>query len=227
VRHRPLVLLFAVVAWLCGPVLALAPQARAHNSFIGSVPSDGDTVTAPLTGVRLGFVDPPSGDATFAVASPSGERVDDSVATEPQPVEGYTVTIELKPLSETGRYTVEYFTVALDGVPLSGTFAFTYAGVGAAPESTGPGGAPGSTGTGKASESTGSGTAPKNRLPLPALLPAPLLLLGGMFAARMSRRRAVATSAASGATRSASCSECGTTVTPGQGFCVRCGVPLR
>jgi methionine-rich copper-binding protein CopC len=227
VRHRPLVLLFIVVAFLCGPALASAPQARAHNSLIGSVPSDGETVTAPLIRVKLGFVDPPSGDATFAVASPSGQRVDDGVATEPQPVEGYTVTVGLKPLSETGRYTVEYFTVALDGVPLSGTFSFTYAGVGGAPESTGSGGAPGSTGTGKAPGSTGSGTAPKDRLPLSALLPAPLLLLGGMFVVRMSRRRAVPTPAASGAIRSASCSGCGTTVTPDQDFCVRCGVPVR
>jgi methionine-rich copper-binding protein CopC len=227
VRHRPLILLFVVAALLCGPVLASAPQARAHNSLIGSVPSDGETVTAPLTRVKLGFVDPPSGDATFAVASPSGERVDDSVAVEPQPVEGYTVTVGLKPLSETGRYTVEYFTVALDGVPVSGTFSFTYAGDGGAPESTGSGGAPGSAGTGRAPESTGSGTAPEGRLPLTALLPAPLLLLGGMFVVRMSRRRAVPTPAASGAIRSASCSECGTAVTPDQGFCVRCGVPLR
>src|SRR3954469_8281544 len=139
VRHRPLVLLFAVAALLCGPVLALAPQARAHNSLIGSVPADGATVTAPLTRVLLGFVDPPSGNATFAVVSPSGERVDDNLATDPQPFGGYTVTVGLKPLSETGRYTLEYFTVALDGVPLSGKISFIYTGSGQAPGSAGSG----------------------------------------------------------------------------------------
>src|SRR3954452_7142350 len=226
VRHRPLVLLFAVAALLCGPVLALAPQARAHNSLIGSVPADGATVTAPLTRVLLGFVDPPSGNATFAVVSPSGERVDDSLATDPQPFGGYTVTLGLKPLSETGRYTVEYFTVALDGVPLSGKTSFIYTGSGEAPGSAGSGVAPGSAGSGVAPGSAGSGEAPGSRLPVAALLAAPLLLFGAMFVVMVLRRHQFPTPA-NGPIKPASCPECGETVTPVQSFCVLCGAPLR
>jgi methionine-rich copper-binding protein CopC len=208
VRHRLLVILFAVAALLCGPGLALAPQARAHNSLFASDPADGAHVTGPLTRVLLGFLDPPSGDSTFAVVAPSGERVDDSLATEPQPFGGYTVTLGLKPLSEVGRYTVEYFTVSLDGFPLSGEISFTY------------------TGSGEAPGGTGSGVKSGSRVPLTALLAAPLLLLGAMFVVIVSRRRASATPA-NGPTKPASCPQCGETVTPDQGFCVQCGAPLR
>jgi methionine-rich copper-binding protein CopC len=217
VRHRLLVLLFAVAAFLCGPVLALAPSARAHNSLFASDPADGATATGPLARVLLGFLDPPSGDSTFAVVAPSGQRVDDSLATEPQPFGGYTVTLGLKPLSEMGRYTVEYFTVSLDGYPLSGTISFTYTGSGEATGSTGSGGAPGSTGSGAESGS---------RAPLAALLAAPLLLLGAMSVVIVLRRRTFPTPA-NEPTEPASCRECGETVTPDQGFCVRCGAPLR
>jgi hypothetical protein len=158
--------------------------------------------------VLLGFLDPPSGDSTFAVVAPSGERVDDSLATEPQPFGGYTVTLGLKPLSEVGRYTVEYFTVSLDGFPLSGEISFTY------------------TGSGEAPGSTGSGVKSGSRVPLTALLAAPLLLLGAMFVVIVSRRRASATPD-NGPTKLASCPECGETVTPDQGFCAQCGAPLR
>jgi methionine-rich copper-binding protein CopC len=216
-RHRLLVLLFTVAVLLCGPVLALAPQARAHNSFIGSVPASGATVTGPLTRVLLGFVDPPSGNATFAVVSPSGKRVDDGFAMEPQPVEGYTVTVGLGPLSEAGVYTVEYFTVALDGVPLSGEISFTY---------TGSGDAPGSAGSGESPGSSGSGESPQSRVPLPALLPAPLLLLAAMFVVIVLRRRAFP-ALVNGPAKPTSCPECGESVTPDQGFCVQCGASLR
>jgi hypothetical protein len=208
VKHRLLVILFAVAALLCGPVLALAPQAHAHNSLFASDPADGAHVTGPPTRVLLGFLDPPSGDSTFAVIAPSGERVDDSLATEPQPFGGYTVTLGLKPLSEVGRYTVEYFTVSLDGFPLSGEISFTY------------------TGSGEAPGGTGSGVKSGSRVPLTALLAAPLLLLGAMFVVIVSRRRASATPA-NGPTKPASCPQCGETVTPDQGFCVQCGAPLR
>lgn len=207
-KHRLLVILFAVAALLCGPVLALAPQAHAHNSLFASDPADGAHVTGPPTRVLLGFLDPPSGDSTFAVIAPSGERVDDSLATEPQPFGGYTVTLGLKPLSEVGRYTVEYFTVSLDGFPLSGEISFTY------------------TGSGEAPGGTGSGVKSGSRVPLTALLAAPLLLLGAMFVVIVSRRRASATPA-NGPTKPASCPQCGETVTPDQGFCVQCGAPLR
>jgi hypothetical protein len=207
-KHRLLVILFAVAALLCGPVLALAPQAHAHNSLFASDPADGAHVTGPPTRVLLGFLDPPSGDSTFAVVAPSGERVDDSLATEPQPFGGYTVTLGLKPLSEVGRYTVEYFTVSLDGFPLSGEISFTY------------------TGSGEAPGGTGSGVKSGSRVPLTALLAAPLLLLGAMFVVIVSRRRASATPA-NGPTKPASCPQCGETVTPDQGFCVQCGAPLR
>jgi copper resistance protein C len=217
VRHRLLVLLFAAAALFCGPGVALAPQARAHNALIGTDPADGATVTGPLTRVKLGFLEPPSGNATFAVVSPSGVRVDDGLTTEPQPSGGYTVTVRLKPVSEAGRYTLEYFTVAQDGVPLSGKVSFTYDESGAAPRSTE---------SGKAPASTGFGEAPGSRLPVTALLPAPLLLLGAMFVVIVLRRRACPMPA-NGPTKPASCPECGETVTPDQGFCVQCGAPLR
>ena len=204
-RHRLLALLSAA-ALACGPVLVLAPQARADTALIASDPADGATVTGPPSRVLLAFLDPPSGDSTFAVVSPSGKRVDDSVATEPQRAGGYTVTVGLKPLSEVGRYTVEYFTVALDGVPLSGTISFTYTGSGANSESRPPD--------------------PGSRLPLTALLGTPLLLLIATCVVIMLRRRASPTPADVPATP-ASCPECGASATPDQGFCVQCGARLH
>jgi copper resistance protein C len=215
--HRLVVLLFAVAALLCGPLLVFAPEAAAHNSFIGSNPPDGATVAGPLTEVRLGFVDPPSGNAAFAVVSPSGGRVDGGLRTEPQPYGGYTVTVELKPLSEAGRYTVDYFTVALDGVPLSGQFSFTYTGSSQAPAGAGSGAPP---------AAAGSGPVPRSRVPLAAVLPAPLLLLGAVLVVTVVGRRPSPTPA-DGPAEPACCPGCREAVTPDQGFCGRCGTPLR
>jgi methionine-rich copper-binding protein CopC len=215
--RRLVVLLLALAAFLFGPLLVLAPPAEAHNSFIGSNPPDGATVAGPLTQVRLGFVDPPSGNAAFAVVAPSGARVDGGLRTEPQPYGGYTVTVELKPLSETGRYTVDYFTVALDGVPLSGQFSFTYTGSSQAPAGAGSSAPP---------AGAGRGTAPRSRLPLAAVPPAPLLLLGAMLVVTVVGRRPLPTPA-HGPAGPARCPGCGETVAPDQGFCGRCGAPLR
>ena len=215
--HRLLVLLLAVAALLCGPLLVFAPPAAAHNSFIGSNPPDGATVAGPLTQVRLGFVDPPSSNASFAVVSPSGARVDGGLRTEPQPYGGYTVTVELKPLTEAGRYTVDYFTVALDGVPLSGQFSFTYTGSSQAPASAGSSAPP---------AGARSGAVPRTRLPLAAVLPAPLLLVGAMLVVTVVGRRAVP-GPVDGPAEPACCPGCGEAVTPDQAFCGRCGAPLR
>jgi copper resistance protein C len=203
VKHRTLVLLCAAAALVFGSVIGLAPQARADTALVSADPADGATVTASLTRVRLVFLDPLSRDATFAVLSPSGQRVDDSLATEPQQSGGYPVTLRLKPLAEQGRYTVQYFTVATDGVPLRGQISFTY---------------------------TASGGQSSSGLPVAALIGAPLLLLAATVVIVVLRRRASSSPArppAGPPTKPASCPKCGASGTPNQRFCTTCGTPLR
>lgn len=116
-RLVPLLLL-AVVAF----VWACAVPAAAHDVLVASDPADGATLDAPPDRVVLSFSaeQMPLGHA-FEVLDPDGV---DHVVGEPA-VDGRDLVQELDGLGPAGTWTVAWRSVASDGHPVSGTFAFT------------------------------------------------------------------------------------------------------
>lgn len=140
-------------------LVGLAGPAAAHDELVGSTPKAGATVTAPPAQVTLQFAEPPGSPELTAVVvvGPDGSRVEDGKPT----VAGSTVTQPLRPLSEPGRYEIEFRIVADDGHPVTGKVPFTLAEPATsaampattAPPSAGPSPAPSSSATAATSPS--------------------------------------------------------------------------
>ncbi|WP_328967456.1 copper resistance CopC family protein [Streptomyces sp. NBC_00239] len=111
-----------VVPLTAALVWAAAPQASAHTGLLSSSPSDGATVDALPSDVRLTFSDEMSQQyAKVALTGPDG-----SPAGEGEPrVEGKSATLTVKPGLPAGRYTVGYRVVSADGHPVAGSYTFT------------------------------------------------------------------------------------------------------
>lgn len=141
---RALVLLRALVATLL--LLLTATPASAHDGLLGSDPADGATLTTAPGQVVLTF----SGDqlavgSAVVVTGPDGG----SWSTGESAVDGATLTQPLAADLPAGAFTVAWRSVAGDGHPIEGSFAFSVADPAdpepsageatAAPEPTGPG----------------------------------------------------------------------------------------
>ncbi|TQN27751.1 hypothetical protein FHX37_4480 [Haloactinospora alba] len=101
---------------------ALAPAALAHNTLVGSTPEDGATLDTAPEEVELTFNDEiGEGNNAVAVSGPDGDDHTDGDVT----VDGDTATAQLRPLEESGEYTVSYRIVSADGHLLEEELVFS------------------------------------------------------------------------------------------------------
>lgn len=142
-----------LAAALCAVVVAVlvAAPAAAHGQLVyeGTVPVEGARITEPLADVRLVFSETPSPVAYFTLTAPDGDRVEAGWSsgqpfTLDEPVQelnlvdgvwepvfyptGFPVQLSVAHWPSTGRYTVEYASVASDGEAVEGTYTFDYDG---------------------------------------------------------------------------------------------------
>jgi methionine-rich copper-binding protein CopC len=93
------------------------------NSLITTSPISGSTVATAPTSVTLTTQKALLPDANeIVVTDPAGVRVDDGTLT----ITDVAATIGLKPLVDSGIYTVAYFLIAEGDAPLEGSFTFKY-----------------------------------------------------------------------------------------------------
>ncbi|WP_245563579.1 copper resistance CopC family protein [Longispora albida] len=110
-----------VSALAAAGVLAFAAPAAAHSSLNSTNPTDGATITTPISDVKLRFNEPVDGRfSTVAVNGPGGV----SYSTGKLTVTDTEVSQPVKPL-KAGKYDVAWRVVSADGHPISGTFTFT------------------------------------------------------------------------------------------------------
>ena len=176
----------AVAALLAGGGLLAAPPASAHDELVGSEPAASSTVTALPTRVVLHFGEPPlAGGSAIVVRDPAGT----SATTGTAVVSGSDVSIDLVALTVAGTYTVSWRTVAGDGHPITGTFAFTVpASLLPAPPTATPTPTPTSSGAGAApSASPTAGSSSSGAVPW--LLGALAVLVGAGVVVALLRRR--------------------------------------
>jgi methionine-rich copper-binding protein CopC len=109
------------VALATGSGVLLASPASAHSDLISSNPRDGATLSVPPTTVLFSFNENVRNPAYVVVNAPDGTRMD----TGPARVLDNTVTEDVKPLTEAGRYTFAYRVVSADGHVVSRELSFT------------------------------------------------------------------------------------------------------
>ena len=113
---RALAVLFAALVI----VIVSRGAADAHAELVSTSPEDGSRIATAPPSVALTFSeDVQSG--FVAVRAP-----DDSTVTTSEPrVSGTTITADLEPIDQRGRFTVAYRVVTADGHPVAGQFTFT------------------------------------------------------------------------------------------------------
>jgi methionine-rich copper-binding protein CopC len=94
--------------------------AEAHAELVSTSPEDGSRMASAPSSVSLTFGE--DVDTGFvAVRAP-----DDSMMTTSEPrISGPTMTADLEPSDQRGRFTVAYRVVTGDGHPVTGQFSFT------------------------------------------------------------------------------------------------------
>ena len=96
------------------------------NSLVSTVPISGSTISVSPTNVTVTVQMPLLADAIDAnvivITDPNGVRVDDGTIT----VLDLTASVGVKPLEESGIYTVSYTLISDGEAPLEGSFAFNY-----------------------------------------------------------------------------------------------------
>ena len=101
----------------------LGMSSASANSLITTLPISGSTVTTAPTSVTLTTQVALLADANdIAVIDAAGNRVDDGTLT----INEATATVGLKPLVDSGIYSVTYFLYAEGETPLEGTFTFNF-----------------------------------------------------------------------------------------------------
>ncbi|CAB4806820.1 unannotated protein [freshwater metagenome] len=104
--------------------LFIAAPAASANSIIATNPMSGATVTVAPSAVSVtGQVALIDGGNSMEVTDPQGKRVDDGVLA----IDVTSAVIGLKTLKVAGVYTVTYSLFGEDGIPLEGSFRFTFA----------------------------------------------------------------------------------------------------
>lgn len=113
----------AAAGWL----LALPGPAAAHVELVAASPAEDETVSAPLSEVRLEFTGAlkPGGDHAIGVFGPDEQRFDGGQIVE---VSDRVVTTTAAPLPQPGPYTVRWLVIGEDGHAIEGSYTFTYAG---------------------------------------------------------------------------------------------------
>ncbi len=111
-----------VALLLIGLAYLGSPSASA-NALITTSPISGSTVTTAPTSVTLTAQVALIADANeVVVTNPAGVRVDDGTLM----VNGVNATIGLKPLTDSGIYSVAYTLYAEGQIPLQGSFTFNF-----------------------------------------------------------------------------------------------------
>lgn len=125
-RLRAVSPFLAAVTLAAAAVPLFAAPAFAHAELISSSPEDGATLTKAPAQVVLTFGEPIlSEGAGIVVTGPDGNRYDQSDTLQVGQTEA---SIELKPATTAGKYSVEYRIVAEDGHVGDGTLTYTLKG---------------------------------------------------------------------------------------------------
>jgi len=108
-------------------ILAFSGVSNAQaNSLVGTSPISGSTVSVSPTSVTVTGQVLLLADAidanVISVIDPNGVRVDDGTIT----VVEMSATVGVKPLTDSGRYTVSYSLLSDGDAPLEGSFTFNY-----------------------------------------------------------------------------------------------------
>ena len=104
----------------------LGVTAASANTLVSTNPISGSTVSVSPTNVTVtGQVtllsDAPDA-SSITVTDPNGVRVDDGTIS----ISDMSATVGVRPLTETGIYTVAYSLASEGDAPLEGTFTFKY-----------------------------------------------------------------------------------------------------
>lgn len=116
-----LVVLTSVLSW------TVPDQASAHAGLVRSDPRDGASLVSAPDTVTLTFDEAIGSPAYVVVTTPDGTRADQGAAE----LDGGTVTQALHApaaAAQSGRWTVAFRVVSVDGHPVSGELSFSVAG---------------------------------------------------------------------------------------------------
>jgi methionine-rich copper-binding protein CopC len=128
----------AVVALAVGGLVVTATAAAAHAILLATAPADGTVLLTSPKQVSLRFDEAVGRPAYLTVTGPGG-RVDAGSVI----INGPVVSVKLRAVSTTGRYSVAYRVISDDGHPVEGTFQYQISGAApAASSSSAPGASP-------------------------------------------------------------------------------------
>lgn len=104
----------------------LGVTSASANTLVSTSPVSGSTLSVSPTNVTVTgnvalIADAPDANS-ITVTDPNGVRVDDGTIT----ISDVSATVGIRPLVETGMYTVTYFLLSEGEVPLEGSFTFKY-----------------------------------------------------------------------------------------------------
>lgn len=104
----------------------LGVSSASANTLVSTSPVSGSTLSVSPTNVTVTgnvalIADAPDANS-ITVTDPNGVRVDDGTIT----ISDVSATVGIRPLVETGMYTVTYFLLSEGEVPLEGSFTFKY-----------------------------------------------------------------------------------------------------
>ena len=107
-------------------LMFLGASSASANTLVSTSPVSGSTLSVSPTNVTVTgnvalIADAPDANS-ITVTDPNGIRVDDGTIT----ISDVSATVGIRPLVETGMYTVTYFLLSEGEVPLEGSFTFKY-----------------------------------------------------------------------------------------------------
>ena len=107
-------------------LMFLGVTSASANTLVSTSPVSGSTLSVSPTNVTVTgnvalIADAPDANS-ITVTDPNGVRVDDGTIT----ISDVSATVGIRPLVETGMYTVTYFLLSEGEVPLEGSFTFKY-----------------------------------------------------------------------------------------------------
>jgi copper resistance protein C len=121
---RPLTRLVVVLMLLLVTGVGMAGPASAHNILTSSDPTEGSTLQAAPTSVRLTFDQPVQDfEPVITVLGPDGQRYESGTPK----VDSTVVTTTVGALPSAGAYTIAYRIVSADGHPVEGQIRFELA----------------------------------------------------------------------------------------------------
>jgi len=109
-------------------LLTLGSTTALANTLVSTMPISGSTISVSPSSVTITGQLPLLADAVDAnvitVIDPNGVRVDDGTIT----VTDLSATVGVRPLIDSGMYTVSYSLISEGDSPLEGSFRFNYSG---------------------------------------------------------------------------------------------------